>query len=333
MSGIAILLDLLKKKPDALSANLHSYSSFSAKVAVSAAVSASAAAASSYPFAFRAFLSNREIPIAYCDAAPAWSEDHIPSVHRSNIEPDSINYTPKEYYIQLKPLFSVFEWKAFTVMSLRSFLMYYLPLLEPKTDLDEDDEDFLQDSPSEKQPVDLVTPFKKSVIQILRESTVVTTRRVLERIAVSYASQRLAWKLLKDAPKSAVRKAQKGLPTTVYFFSVGRMTFRAHCLGVTATWIVQVGVEIYRSLSRLFGSKEDELEDVDPEKELRLLGKKVFGATLKCSSSLVFASIGAGIGATLIRPSVGQWIGCALGDLAGPIIITVCLDKLLHYDL
>ena len=35
------------------------------------------------------------------------------------------------------------------------------------------------------------------------------------------------------------------------------------------------------------------------------------------SLRLVFASIGAGIGATLIQLSSGKWIGCALGDSAG----------------
>lgn len=330
MSGIAIILDLLRKNPDFVSRNLHAYGSFSAKVAVSAAA---ASAAASYPFAFRAFLSNSAIPVAYCDAAPTWSEDHIPSA--LNLPKfDSIKYTPKEYNIELKPLYSAFEWKAFTMTTLRSFLMYYLPLLELRTNLDEDDdENFLQDSTSEEKHVDLVTPFKKSVKQILRETSVVTTRRVLERLAVAYISQRMAWKLLKDAPKSAIRKAQRNFPTTAYVCRVSKMTFRAHFLAVAATWIVQVGIETYRSLSRLFGSKEEELEDVDAKKELQLFVRKVFGITLRCGSSLVFASIGAGIGATIVRPSAGQWIGCALGDLAGPVIITVCCDKLLHYQL
>ncbi len=52
--------------------------------------------------------------------------------------------------------------------SLRSFLMFYLPLLEPRTDIEEDDDDFLQDNQEERH-VDLVVPFKKSVKQIFRE--------------------------------------------------------------------------------------------------------------------------------------------------------------------
>lgn len=50
--------------------------------------------------------------------------------------------------------------------SMRSFLMFYLPLLEPRAEM-EDDEDFLEED--QEHPVDLVVPFKKSVKQIIRE--------------------------------------------------------------------------------------------------------------------------------------------------------------------
>lgn len=40
---------------------------------------------------------------------------------------------------------------------------------------------------------------------------------------------------------------------------------------------------------------------------------------MRCSASLVFASVGAGIGATLFRPSVGQWIGKLLLDFDSQI--------------
>jgi hypothetical protein len=58
----------------------------------------------------------------------------------------------------------------------------------------------------------------------------------------------------------------------------------------------------------MINSKE-EVDDIDTPQKLKLLGKKVSGTTIRCGASLIFASIGAGIGATLIRPSTGQWIG------------------------
>lgn len=188
------------------------------------------------------------------------------------------------------------------------------------------------------------------------------------------------WWIYADAPKSAVRKAGRGMPTLVYIYSVSRTTFRGdffgvvflvplcfmctwasfllslystvwegHCLGVLASWIVQVGIDI----CRLFRSKDDS------EEKVRLLGKKVYIATVRCGASLVFASIGAGIGASFLRPSTGQWIGefviiclvliqvdliiyicyhselsgCAIGDVAGPVIVSLCFEKVLHLEL
>ncbi|XP_074303447.1 uncharacterized protein LOC141637929 [Silene latifolia] len=337
MSGIGIILDLIRKNPNFYSTHtMHSVGSFSAKVAASGAAASVFAA---YPFGFKSFLASNKI--AYCDAPATWSDDQLSGNLEDHVskalelpgysfEPDThTQYIGKLYDVELKPLLSAFHPRTFMLTTLRSFLMYYLPLLEPPA-LEEDDEDFLADN-AERRPLDLVTPFHKSVKQIIRESTVVTTRRVLERLAVSYVSQRMAWKLLKDAPKSAMRKAQRGLPTTVYMHAVTRTTLRAHCLGVAASWIVQVGVDIYRTLYRLYNSK-DEVEDVNINEELRLLGTRIFGASVRCTASLLFAAIGAGIGAACIRPSIGQWVGCAAGDLAGPIIVGICFDKLIHVE-
>ncbi|KAJ9153917.1 hypothetical protein P3X46_027305 [Hevea brasiliensis] len=124
----------------------------------------------------------------------------------------------------------------------------------------------------------------------------------------------------------------EGMPTILYIFRVSRTTFRGHFLGVAAAWIVQVGIEIYRFFNHLVKS-EEENNKVDKSEQVIILRKKVTGVTLSCSASLVFASIGAGIGATLIRPSTGQWIGCAAGDLAGPIVVSLCLEKVFHAEL
>lgn len=61
-------------------------------------------------------------------------------------------------------------------------------------------------------------------------------------------------------------------------------------------------------MSPIFYPKEED-EDVDAAEQSELLVKKVGSATIKYTASLVFASIGAGVGAALIRPSLGQWIG------------------------
>ena len=138
----------------------------------------------------------------------------------------------------------------------------------------------------------------------------------------------MAWKILKDVPKSASRKAARNMPYHVYFYCVSRTTFRGHMLGVAASWIVQVGIDMYRFFKSIFKSPDDEGNNVDKSEQVAILGQRIFVATVRCSSSLIFASIGAGIGAILIRPSLGQWIGCAAGDLAGPVIVAYFADQL-----
>jgi len=135
----------------------------------------------------------------------------------------------------------------------------------------------------------------------------------------------MAWKLLKDVPKSAKRKAAREIPTTLFVYSVSRTTFRGHLLGVAASWVVQIIIETYRCL--VHKPVDEDGDDANRTEKIRLLRKKIFGATVKCGSSLVFASIGAGIGA-LFHPSTGQWIGCALGDFAGPVIAVFFFEKL-----
>jgi len=79
-----------------------------------------------------------------------------------------------------------------------------------------------------------------------------------------------------------------------------------HLLGVAASWVVQIIVETYRCLIRKPVNVEN--DNADRTEKIQLLGKKVHCTTVKCGASLVFASIGAGIGA-LFHPSTGQWIG------------------------
>ncbi|PKA61070.1 hypothetical protein AXF42_Ash005966 [Apostasia shenzhenica] len=328
MTGIALLLDLLKRTQGTSSSpvaiSLHSYGLFSAGAAASAAA---AYIAASRPFTSTAVFRYGRIPVAYCDAGEtaAWNESYIPSLRsatENTLNDESIKYKIKEYPIELRPLFSAFQLKSLALTSLRSFLLFFLPLLEPRHPT-EDDDDLLQDVPEERR-VDLVVPFQNTIKQIIRETSIVTIRRVLERLAVHHCSQRTAWKLLKDVSKSAKRKAERDMPAYVFFVRVSRTTFRGHALGVVASWIVQIIIEFYRYCVRKPNSDNENLSRAE---KIRLFRNKVYSTTVKCTSSLIFASIGAGIGA-LLHPSIGQWIGSALGDFAGPIIAIVAFEKL-----
>ncbi|CAN6994509.1 unnamed protein product [Brassica oleracea var. botrytis] len=337
MAGIAIVLDLLKKSHN--THRIHSSSSLSPASVVASAAAVSAAA--SAPFASRFLFGSFEPRVAYCDAAAAAGIDDAYLAAIRKVSADALQLQPptyipssKVYSIQPKPLFSAFEFRALAMTTVRSLLMFYLPLLEAKPASEDDDDDFLNSAQEEQRRVDLIVPLKKSAKQIARETTVVTTRRVLERVAVSYVSQRMAWKILKDVPQSTLRKAGRGWPTHVYIYKVSQTTLRGHFLGIAASWTVQIGIEIYRCVSRYVKpvEVEEEGEQVVISEQAKDLGNKVVGITVRCGASLVFAAIGAGICSCLIRPSMGQWIGCALGDLAGPMVVSICLQKTLQAD-
>ncbi|XP_057432366.1 uncharacterized protein LOC130725129 [Lotus japonicus] len=324
MGGITLLLDLWRKNQSFNTTQTYQSSWF---VSTSATVASFAAGTS---LASRDFFGT---PVAYCDAGAAIAEDYIPSMPSvptgKYFYHDSLKYSStKSYNIELKPLLSVFELNSLSHITLRSFLMFYLPLLEPHAKMEQDDDDFIQDNEDELR-LNLAGPFRKSLIQIIREVTVVTTRRILERVTVHYVSRRMAWKLLKDVTKSAARKAGRRMPTLVYFFSVSKATFRGHMLGVTASWVVQVGIRLCQFFTSM--SKND-VSDMNKDERTRLLRQKIFIATVRCHASLIFASIGGGIGATLFRPATGQWISCAIGDLAGPVIVAVCADRIFHLN-
>lgn len=94
---------------------------------------------------------------------------------------------------------------------------------------------------------------------------------------------------------------------TLDFMSTG------HLLGVVASWVVQVGLDVYGFCSRTLKKSKKVSDETDTtEQEVEILRKKVCGATVRCAGSLIFASIGAGIGATLFRPSSGQKIGITI---------------------
>lgn len=86
------------------------------------------------------------------------------------LQPPTYIPSSKVYNIQPKPLFSAFEFRALAMTTVRSLLMFYLPLLEAKpASEDDNDDDFLNNAQEEQRRVDLIVPLKKSAKQIARE--------------------------------------------------------------------------------------------------------------------------------------------------------------------
>ncbi|GKB90374.1 hypothetical protein Tco_0962646, partial [Tanacetum coccineum] len=279
MAGISLLIDLMRKNPSVNAQNLHSTGLYTATFA---ATSAAMYAALDTPFPLGSLYSFGGRRVAYCDAVattPLLTKDYLTSLRAAS--ETVFRRDTKEYDIELKPLFSAFQF------------------LQDSSNVP------LHDLVDEYQHVDYVVPLKMTVKQILLETSVVTTRRVLERLVVHNFSQRVAWKLIKDVPKSAVRKANRGMPFYIYFFRVCRTTFRGQFLGYAASWLVQVGIECY-SFVRDISKKVDDIDVDAKHKRAKVLGERVYYVSVGCCLSLVSASIGAGMTATFFRPSFGR---------------------------
>ncbi|KAL5723244.1 hypothetical protein ACHQM5_006663 [Ranunculus cassubicifolius] len=317
MAAISLLVDLWRRNPSFSTRTFH-YSrdilspSFAVSATLAAATVSSFASGKPGISSFSFCDSGLEAP--YSDAGADLADVYLSklrSVSGNLVRNDILKYSAKIYPLELKPLFSAFYPGAFASTTVRSFIIYYLPLLEPPQYREYDD-----DLPEVIADRDLVTPFYKSLKRLAYEVTVTTTRRILERIAANKVSQRTAWKLIKDVPKSARRKAGRGMSSSKYAYSMCRTKFRGHVLAAAASWLVQVGIVIYRCFSH-----SPELEDQVIAARLKLLTCSVFWVTMRCSAALAFASIGAAIGSTIIHPSLGAIIGCAFGEAAGPVFV------------
>ncbi|GJR63499.1 hypothetical protein Tco_1505661 [Tanacetum coccineum] len=155
------------------------------------------------------------------------------------------------------------EWlRPFALISIRSLLMFYLPLLE--SNLQDSANVSLHDLVDEHQDVDYVAPLKMAVKEILIET-----------------SQSLP-----------CAKANRGMPLYIYFVRVTRTTFRGKILGYAASWLVQVGIECYRYVHDI--SKSNQVDDINVdakhEERAKLLRKRVYYVTVRCCSSLISAS-------------------------------------------
>lgn len=94
---------------------------------------------------------------------------------------------------------------------------------------------------------------------------------------------------------------------------------------------MQVGIDIWR----FFKSKQDD-DMLDRSEKAQLLGRKIYIATVRCGASLVFASIGAGIGAMMFRPTTGQWIGklivCSSVPITNSIFTIYLVNQIMFFQ-
>lgn len=102
------------------------------------------------------------------------------------------------------------------------------------------------DAHAEPEPMpafpNLKPALQKAQSSACKDVLVQSTRRLLERAAAALLLPRSAWKLLKDAPRSCRRKAERALPLNRLTRSLraGRCGARAHCLTAMAELVVML---------------------------------------------------------------------------------------------
>ncbi|KAI5081062.1 hypothetical protein GOP47_0004245 [Adiantum capillus-veneris] len=245
-------------------------------------------------------------------------------------------YAHKSYHVNLKPIYSAFYPGALSLTVLRALAVNFQSVMEAyiaRLQEDDEEEEFAEEEPA---PIDVEGALKGSGWTISREVTVVTTRRLLERFVVQRVSKRTAWKLLKDLPTSSKRKAERLLPKSELFLGVVKTTFRGQLLGIAATWLVQLLIDIYFYVRALYRRRRKTQTSVDyqvEKEELAFLLRKTVGNTLKCGAALALSSVGAGIGVVLMRPSWGQRIGNMAGEFAGAVGMSYLIDRWIIFGL
>eukprot|EP00250_Pteridium_aquilinum_P026382 c32927_g1_i1 orf=117-1169(-) len=339
-SGLALLLELLSKEGSSVvfsnAAVVHSVASLSALVAASAATSS----VGILPlYAHYSYLRDYVGPVAHCEEFHDEDTDLDSTIATADGIYRKAHTANKPYTVSLKPIYSAFYPGALVLTISRALLVNFQPILEAYASHwkpeDEDQDEFEEEE--EPLPIDYEAAFKGSGWTVFREVTVVTTRRLLERLAVRHVSKRTAWKLLKDLPTSSQRKAGRLLPMSELMVGVTKTTFRGHLLGIAATWLVQLLIDIYtcirglyRRRRKLSAGNTTGYHQIEKE-ELAFLLRKTVGNTLKCGASLALASVGAGLGVVLISPSWGQRLGCMAGEFAGAVGMSYLIDPWIIY--
>lgn len=307
------LADILTYKPNP--EILHSTFQISAALVASAAYSS--AGDNVFCNHFRAALS---LPTAHCDS-DSWD-------WRARARALEKNFWPKDkvYKVKLKPLLSAFYPKALLMAAVRALLLNYIAVLESYLQIEEDELEDEGESCSPRPVPDLIEPAKKSIWTAAREVTVVTTRRVLERVVVLHVAPRVAHKLTKDYYDSALRKAGRGVQGWELTSKVCATTYRCHELSILAQWIVQVSFDCYKAGNILYDRRSDWSWTEDKKgivrQQVTIVVASAVNGAVKGFAALVGAAIGAWLGSN-VWVGTGTWIGFVLGDLAGPNLVSL----------
>jgi len=156
---------------------------------------------------------------------------------------------PKEYDIQPRALVGVLSPVNLAAVAAKGVALHMAPLVERYCSEVEhwahrrEQHELVGSPPAELEPLpplpDAKPALRRASTSAGKDVTVQLFRRLLERAFAASLRARNAWKLLKDAPSSCHRKAQRSLPSSRFSRALraGRCAARAHSLTALAELI------------------------------------------------------------------------------------------------
>eukprot|EP00238_Polyblepharides_amylifera_P009645 CAMPEP_0196578906 /NCGR_PEP_ID=MMETSP1081-20130531/12383_1 /TAXON_ID=36882 /ORGANISM="Pyramimonas amylifera, Strain CCMP720" /LENGTH=233 /DNA_ID=CAMNT_0041898295 /DNA_START=367 /DNA_END=1068 /DNA_ORIENTATION=- len=222
-----------------------------------------------------------------------------------------------------------------TVTSLKSALLHFAPVFDEwLTLLKQQEENNEEDQPFPPFP-DVKPSLFKTAYAIVRSTVAVTVRRVMERIlAFKFCSSRTMWKLMKDIPGSARKKAGMPLleaaPRVSRAAKMTRTCARGYILIVVSDALVQQSLITYKAVGQARQlRKANQSTDIVWQK----LARQSVHNLAKMVGILTAASLACGV-VVLLRPRecprIAYWgtlAALSVGDLLGDLAVGLCCDE------
>ena len=251
-------------------------------------------------------------------------------------EAEGLRY--KGHAVRQQPVHSFLRPRTLVASALRNFFLHFAPLLDQwGKAIEEAEREHRGEGEVEWPPFPSTRAARaKFCAGFCREGAVHTVRRVLEHGVAARASARTTWKLLKDVPRSAVRKARRaeGALWTArtggaQVARVTRTAVRGNSLVTLADFIVRQATDFHLIFREQAGLRA-------PRQRALAYGKCTLGNALH--GGICLALVGACAGTLSLVPGPDFWpalpplAGMFLGDfvgaqVSGALVVRLCLAK------
>jgi len=259
------------------------------------------------------------------------------AMHASSSTPASLSSSSsssaslvlKEYNIRQHSLLSWTTRRNVLISLMRASALEILPMLENWfKEIAELGEEAQKNEEEELPPLPPFPDLKPALPRIARlfcrDAATVTLRRCYERLAERYLSQRLTWKLIKDLPDSAVRKAARHSSSAIGVAESNglRRRLRAPMLMLKTTvrgelLAILASVSMTQTLDSIALLRALKRGERTCSECMRAYSRRTLRTLTTAATQMIGSALGAFLG-TCAKPGRGTLLGVAIGNaLAG----------------